>query len=231
MKSFNSYEVYVFDVDGTLYDQPRLRTIMAVRLLQYYLFHPLKIKDLLLLKKFREEKENWTKEKEIETEAFTGTECGLSLLDEKICFYISHKIKVSHDIICGIVKKWIYDEPMDAVNITRDKRLIDYIDTLSKKGKKIIIFSDYPATDKMKALECYSDAIYSAADKEIMELKPSPKGINVIIRDLNVSKENVLMIGDRYEKDGMSAINAGVDYIILKRKLKDRADFYKENLV
>ena len=31
-KNINDYSIYVFDLDGTLYDQPRLRLIMALRL-------------------------------------------------------------------------------------------------------------------------------------------------------------------------------------------------------
>jgi len=230
MRKINDYDVYVFDVDGTLYDQPRLRIIMAGRLLKYYALHPFKIKNLFLLKQFREEKEKWTKEKESTLTCFVSKECGLALLDEKICCYIAEQKKISCEKMCDIVKKWIYDEPMDVVNITRDIKLIDYIDSLKDAGKKVVIFSDYPAVDKMKALKCYSDAIYTSTDENIMELKPSPKGLNVIISDFNVNKDRLLMIGDRYEKDGLSAINAGVDYIILKRKVCDRDDFYRKTL-
>ena len=55
---FNKYDLYVFDVDGTLYYQNKLRLIMGKRLLMYYLLHPLKFKDLIIIKNFRSLREN-----------------------------------------------------------------------------------------------------------------------------------------------------------------------------
>ena len=44
----------------------------------------------------------------------------------------------------------------------------------------------------------------------------------MILNELGLPAEEVLMIGDRYEKDGQSAESAGVDYVILPAQPKKR---------
>ncbi len=208
----NGYSLYVFDLDGTLYDQPRLRFIMAARLALYYACHPFSAGDLLVLKHFRKVKDEWS---------------GSSSEDE-IIRKVSDDFKTSFQRVDGIVKKWIYENPLSALAKTRDEKLIGWIDKLRQAGKKVVVLSDYPTADKLKALGVVVDAQYGPDDTRIDELKPSPKGLRVIMDDMKVSKDEILMIGDRMEKDGKAAESAGVDYMILDRHVS-RRDTYEEN--
>ena len=194
----NKYDLYVFDVDGTLYYQNKLRVIMASRLLIYYLCHLNRVKDLFIIKDFRS-----LRDKAKDT--------------EDLYELTAKKNKTDAKYVESVIRKWIYDNPLDAVAASKDEMLIDIIEKLKKNGKKVAIWSDYAADDKLKALNIECDYVYTAEDERVGELKPSPKGLKLIMEDLAVDAEKTLMIGDRMVKDGEAAQAAGVDYLILPK--------------
>ena len=205
---FNKYDLYVFDVDGTLYYQNKLRLIMGKRLLMYYLLHPLKFKDLIIIKNFRSLREN------------AKDTNGLFDITAKKC-------NVSVSRVNEVIKKWIYENPIDALIASKDDTLLAVIDKLKANGKTVAIWSDYEADDKLKALKLSTDYVYTAEQERVGELKPSPKGLNLIMSDLNVPKDKTIMIGDRMVKDGEAAKKAGCDYLILSKSKKKREEQLK----
>ena len=205
---FNKYDLYVFDVDGTLYYQNKLRLIMGKRLLMYYLLHPLKFKDLIIIKNFRSLREN------------AKDTNGLFDITAKKC-------NVSVSRVNEVIKKWIYENPIDALIASKDDTLLAIIDKLKANGKTVAIWSDYEADDKLKALKLSTDYVYTAEQERVGELKPSPKGLNLIMSDLNVPKNKTIMIGDRMVKDGEAAKKAGCDYLILSKSKKKREEQLK----
>ena len=205
---FNKYDLYVFDVDGTLYYQNKLRLIMGKRLLMYYLIHPLKFKDLIIIKNFRSLREN------------AKDTNGLFDITAKKC-------NVSVSRVNEVIKKWIYENPIDALTASKDDTLLAIIDKLKANGKTVAIWSDYEADDKLKALKLSTDYVYTAEQERVGELKPSPKGLNLIMSDLNVPKDKTIMIGDRMVKDGEAAKKAGCDYLILSKSKKKREEQLK----
>ena len=212
-KKISDYEVYVFDLDGTLYDQPRLRLLMALRLARYYILHPFAIRQLFILQYFRKVKDTWTG--------------GAS--EEEIIKKVASDINTDVDSVRMIVRKWIYDDPLEVIATTKDERLAEWIGKLRASGRKTIILSDYPTQDKLRALGIEADGQYCTFDPRIDALKPSPKGLQVIMEDLGVSPEDMLMIGDRTEKDGESAKSAGVDHLILARSVSKRKPYEKRS--
>lgn len=205
---FNKYDLYVFDVDGTLYYQNKLRLIMGKRLLMYYLLHPLKFKDLIIIKNFRSLREN------------AKDTNGLFDITAKKC-------NVSVSRVNEVIKKWIYENPIDALTASKDDTLLAIIDKLKANGKTVAIWSDYEADDKLKALQLSIDYVYTAEQERVGELKPSSKGLNLIMSDLNVPKDKTIMIGDRMVKDGEAAKKAGCDYLILSKSKKKREEQLK----
>lgn len=205
-KDLSGYKLYVFDVDGTLYDQPRLRRMMAMRLLGYYMCHPFRVRELLILQHFRKVKDSWTK----------------SSSEEDIIEKTAADMGAQSDRVRAVVKKWIYESPSDVIRKTADIKLIELIRGLRGKGKKVVVLSDYPAKDKLDILDVSVDGIYDPDDERIDELKPSSKGLKVIMEDTGASFDEMLMIGDRPEKDGMCASNVNVDCLILPRRVGKR---------
>lgn len=199
----NKYDLYVFDVDGTLYFQQKLRIIMAGRLLSYYICHINRIKDLFIIKDFRS-----LRDKAEST--------------EKLYELTAEKNHVKADRVKDVIKKWIYDNPLDAVSKTRDAKLLEIIEKLKDSGKTVAIWSDYAADDKLNALGLECQYVYTAEDERVGELKPSPKGLNLIMNDLSVTADKTIMVGDRMEKDGEAAKAAGCDYLILSKNKNKR---------
>lgn len=203
----NKYDLYVFDVDGTLYFQNKLRIIMATRLLKYYVCHPHMYKDLFIIKDFRA-----LRDKAENT--------------ENLYEITADKNHVTKERVESVIKKWIYDNPLDAVKASADTALIDKISELQTQGKKVAIWSDYAAADKLETLGIKCEYVYTAEEERVGELKPSPKGLNLIMSDLGISPDKTLMIGDRDVKDGEAARRAGVDYIILSKSKSKRLNQY-----
>lgn len=225
-KRFYDYDLYVFDLDGTLYDQPKLRVVMAKRLLSYYLLHPFKLMELYYLYEFRKLKDKDDGTGFLEDNAASAESIEddrLSKLDLTICRYMAKKHSKSDKLFSNIIYRWIYDNPLSAIKQTADTKLLDIIKKLKDNNKNVAIFSDYPVEDKLKALGITDVGMYCSADDKIAEYKPSPKGLNVIMNEYGITSDNVIMIGDRQEKDGLSAKGAGVDYMILPRKVLERA--------
>ena len=216
--SDGKYKAVVFDLDGTLYDQKKLRLIMALRLGLYYLVHPHRVKDLLLLKTFRKVRDRWD---EITAESAPASSDKTNAMDPvtdpdgAMYAYVAKKHGSSAERVESVVKQWIYENPLSALPKCTDHKLADYIRDLRKEDIPVFIFSDYPIEEKLNALGMEADGMYAPGDERAIELKPSPAGINRILQDLHLNPSELLMVGDRDEKDGEAARRAGVDYLIV----------------
>ncbi|MBR2274630.1 MAG: HAD family hydrolase [Lachnospiraceae bacterium] len=211
------YKAVVWDLDGTLYFQKKMRFIMAAELLKYYITHPLRIKELIAVKRFREIRECWDKkEKE-----------GESLEDAQYA-YTASVLGMGKEDVKRAVEMWIYDRPLAFIRRCRDEKAAEVFLELRKKGIPCYIFSDYPIEDKLGALELVSDGNYAATDERVSALKPDPKGLLLILKDHGLAPSEVLMIGDRDSRDGEAARRAGCDYVVLSRSAEKRKRQYRD---
>lgn len=209
------YQAYIFDMDGTLYYQLPLRLWMLQQIIIYYLFRPFRWKEVLILLRFRQlrEKEELTGKKGFQEKIFTclSEQYGISVID------IRH-----------IIEFWIYKKPLTGIRIFRDKYLIEIIEKLHISGKKIYIYSDYPVQEKKEILCVIADGCYYPDGVHIYCLKPDAGGLEYILSENNLKREDVLFLGDRYEKDGLCAKNAGVDFLFVGSSFWKRKHMYKE---
>ena len=121
---------------------------------------------------------------------------------------------MSPEYVERVVKKWIYDNPLDLLGKYRNEKLNSYIEGLQAAKIPVVIFSDYPIEDKIAALSIKPDGMYCPGDERNIDLKPSPMGLELVLNDFALAPEEILMVGDRDEKDGEAARRAGVDYYI-----------------
>ena len=201
----SKYDLIVFDMDGTLYFQKSMQLRMGLKLLGHAVFHKGGAKDLKVILNYRKLREKWDSTKEADDDA---------LFEE-----LSKNSGKSSAQIKETIDEWMFKIPLDIVKESRDSRLIETIGKLLEDGKKICVYSDYAAADKCRAVGLAEDIrIYCCGDGNIRTMKPNPAGLNFILSQYpDVDKDKAIMVGDRKDRDGKAAENAGIDSLILKR--------------
>lgn len=203
----------IFDVDGTLYDQSRLRKKMLFSLLSYYMWRPWRIREMLMLSHFRTERERRAGQGSVDLERAQYDWCA----ENK--GYPVHKLK-------EVVERWIFQHPIRYLAGCTYPGTQELFAVLRQKDIKIAIYSDYKAHDKLKAMGLVADLVVSSTDPDVNQLKPDPKGLLHTISQLGLTTKDCLFIGDRQEMDGDCALQAQVPYLIIEKKPFHQFDFY-----
>lgn len=211
--NWDKVKAVILDVDGTLYNQKKLRKKMLFALLAHYSLRPWRLQELLLLQKFRKEREHRA-----------GTAC--DNLEEAQYGWCTGSNSSSTAMLKQVVNRWIFQFPLQYLAACVYPGTQEFLQTLRRNGVKVGIYSDYKAHDKLAAMGLEADSIVSSTDKEINSLKPQPNGLLQIARNLGVAPEECLFIGDRQELDGVCAERANMPYRILPREPEQAAGFY-----
>lgn len=210
------YKAFIFDLDGTLYYQKPFRIKMLMTLIKYVILHPAAIKDLFVIKRYRQVREHWD---EYEKEYMFDKGLGL---DEKQYAAVAAKTGTTPGRVKNAVRFFMHEMPLQVLLPYRDEILKGFIDLLHEKKKTVVIYSDYPVEAKLACLGITADACYTSGDPCIGCMKPDPKGLSVILNALGCDCADAVMVGDRYEKDGLAAQRNNVDYVIVDGSKKER---------
>lgn len=224
-KPLDSYQAVIFDMDGTLYFQQPLRLHMCLKMLAC-LSRPSRWKEICLVYHYRKLREKWSFHEE-----FPGQNTNINetkkTIEQLQYEAAAKKAGTTPAYAKRIISFWLREAPLSLLSHYRDETMAELFDVLKEKSIKRIIYSDYPAEDKLAALSLRSEGCFSSEQKEINSMKPNPRGLNFILEQLELSKDSVLMIGDRFSKDGKAAMAAGTDFLIVsslppvrKRQLK-----------
>ncbi len=199
MKKLTGYEAIITDLDGTLY---YLRPV-RIAMLKEMLLHFWRLRDLLVVKKYRELYAQGLSEKE-----------RLAQLPPKAP---------------QVIREWMVQRPLRYVCRYRDGILLRWLEKASAAGVPIIVYSDYPVKEKLAALSFAPNLAYSADDLGC--LKPDAAGILRVLAQQSIAPEKCLVIGDRAEKDGVLAANMGAEYSFLPCNKQKRKETYQEILM
>jgi len=203
-------QLVVFDVDGTLYNQKKLRIRMMLELLKQTFLAP-DFAIFSIIKHYRDIREALGDEEVDDFEAI------LLAQTSQLTGYSEDKIK-------GVIHDWIETKPLPFLLDCRFDGLLALFSAIKKQGKIIGILSDYKAVEKLKALGLTADLIVSAGDDAVKILKPHPKGLQYIMLQAGVDASETILIGDRDERDGMAARRAGTHYLIKKKSSTTQAN-------
>jgi phosphoglycolate phosphatase/putative hydrolase of the HAD superfamily len=211
--NWSKIKLVIFDVDGTLYSQAKLRKWMLRDLLGYYMLRPWRYKELLILQKFRSEREHRNTDDCTDLENAQYTWC-------------AEKQQVSASAVRKVTDKWIFTHPNQYLSKCAYPGINSFFNRLRRLGIKTAIYSDYKAHDKLTAMNLSADLVVSSTDPHIDKFKPHPKGLMYIAEQMGLNVDECLFIGDRDEKDGLCARNAGMPYVIIDAKTNETAVFY-----
>lgn len=226
------YQAVLFDMDGTLYSQPVFRLHMGLKLAGYYLFHPGSIKELLILFHYRNIRENWASlpDHGLSGSGISNTVYSPAASTEELnssqYAMTARRLSVTPDKVQKTVEHWMHRAPLSCLPLYKDKALGNLIEKLRAQSIFTAVYSDYPAADKLAALNLPMDAVFSSDTLGCM--KPDSAGMEAILSSLELKPDQVLMVGDRYEKDGLSAKNIGMDYLILPKSMPKRRLLYQK---
>lgn len=215
MVSWGKVKVVIFDVDGTLYLQSKLRKKVLLGLVKHYAVRPWKIDDLKVLMYFRKERER--------NAGYAGS--GLELAQYIWC---AERVNYPVSMIKPVIERWIFDFPNQYLSECVFPGIHDLFAALRENDIRIAIYSDYKAEEKLKAMGLEVDMAVASTDAEVDRLKPDPCGLLYIAGKMEVRPEECLFIGDRMELDGECAIRAGMPYLIIEKKPLKNFDFFKK---
>lgn len=221
--TMDEYKMVVFDLDGTLYFQKPFRIRMVRYLCGHLLKHPSSFFELLIVKKYRKVREVWDEIQASHPEIWKEN----TNLEQLQYSYVAKQMNTTKDNVEKAIRFFMHEAPLTLLRTYRDDTCARKIEELRQKGVKVVVYSDYPVEEKLKALAIDVDAQYTSMDERINALKPDPKGLSVILQDFGMDAESVLMVGDRMSKDGEAALLNGVDYLILSKNPKKRV--YERN--
>ena len=201
---WNEFDLVVFDVDGTLYDQRRLRLAMLRQLLASA-WQSRSLDTIRTLRTFRHVRE--------------------ALGDQPVDDFMAAQYArtadrhgKTPDQVRALATDWLEQRPLPLLGACR----FPYVDAvfcgLKAMGKRIAVFSDYPAAAKLAALGLQASPIVCATDPDIGRLKPDPTGLLAVLQRTGIEASRALMIGDRIDRDAAVAQRAGMRSLIRTAK-------------
>jgi FMN phosphatase YigB (HAD superfamily) len=186
----------VFDVDGTLYRQRSLRLRMG----RDMVLHTVAKRDLSaigVINAYRRIRERLGDEEVVDFERVLIAETAKAT-------------SMSPESVQTIVAEWIETRPLRYLRSCLFSGVPQLFAGLQRAGKKIGIFSDYPAMGLA--------AHYVVAANDVRLLKPHARGLESLMAAASATARDTLFIGDRVDRDGVAGQRAGVRTLIRTSK-------------
>jgi HAD superfamily hydrolase (TIGR01509 family) len=204
----------LFDLDGTLYDQRRMRTLMAMELAAMLLRRPFQApRDWRTLAVFRKAQESLRHDRSRRGPA--------AQLEEAAA-----RLRLPLAEVEAVTTEWMMKRPLKHMARCRAAGTIELLASLHARGIEMGVLSDYPAGDKLEALGIASSfsVVLCATDPEVGAFKPDPRGFLAAAARWRLAPAEVLMVGDRADADAAGAEAAGMPCVIIGRSPASPAD-------
>ena len=214
---WGNIRLLIFDVDGTLYDQQRLRRRMALALVFHYIVRPRKLPELYILRTFRKERER-------------NRDMKVDNLEEAQYEWCRIKTGASRDRIMALVSFWMHEFPLKYLPGCVFPGVQELFSGAGKLQVPVAVLSDYPSDQKLQSMGLKADLVVSATQPEVNSLKPDPKGLLYIADNFNLRTQDCLYIEDRPDLDLEAARSAGMNFLLADRKQIRETDFFTQIL-
>jgi FMN phosphatase YigB (HAD superfamily) len=186
---------------------------MALNLIFRLLTFSIQSIDLKIISSFRQQRENHKgySSPTLETDQYQWCAEELSIPAEKVE---------------SRIQEFMHQLPLSFLLKTRYQHIDKVFDTLKEQNIALAIYSDYHVKEKLDALQLKAEGLFCSTDKEIQQLKPSAKAIDVICNSMNIAKNETILIGDRDDTDGESARLAGISFLKVDVRQARSGRFY-----
>jgi HAD superfamily hydrolase (TIGR01549 family) len=191
-----------FDVDGTLYRQRPLRLRMG-RDMVVHAVAKCDLNAMSVVSAYRRIRERLAAEEVLDFERVLIAETAKAT-------------SMSPERVHAIVSEWIETRPLRYLRSCLFSGVPQLFAGLQRAGKKIGIFSDYPATEKLAAMGLVAHHVVAASDVGL--LKPHARGLQSLMAAASATARETLFIGDRVDRDGVAGQRAGVRTLIRSSK-------------
>lgn len=175
---------------------------MAVWLASYYFLRPWRLKEIFILRDWRRLRE----------ERFCAEEENFYELQ---LAELSRQYQMLAGRVEEILRAWLIERPRKILWLCVRKRVLAAIKANQLRGVKMIVYSDNPVREKLRAIDFSPDASFCA--DELRCMKPDAHGLKKILTTFELAPAEVLYIGDRDDRDGLCARAEGVNYLDVKK--------------
>jgi HAD superfamily hydrolase (TIGR01549 family) len=196
---------WLVDLDGTLYHPGLVKLAMAAELALFGL------REVPVLKAFRRQHEWRPNGAAAFNQEFHQEDPFRAQLERT-----ANAVRMPLASIEPIVGKWMFERPGKYLRLFRRRALLRELQSFQAAGGRLALVSDYPARAKLQALGCASlfELVVASGEPEgPRALKPSPEGYLAAAGRLGLTPTQCLVVGDREDKDGEAARQAGMDFL------------------
>ena len=202
LADWRDIRLVAFDVDGTLYQQRPLRLRMG-RDMVLHAVAKWDLNAISVVSAYRRIRERLAAEEVVDFERVLIAETAKAA-------------SMSPERVQTIVAEWIETRPLRYLRSCLFSGVPQLFAGLQRAGKKIGIFSDYPATEKLAAMGLAAHHVVAANDVGL--LKPHARGLESLMAAASATARDTLFIGDRVDRDGVAGQRAGVRTLIRSSK-------------
>ena len=198
----------LFDLDGTLYSQQRLRALMVPELLALPVRRPHRgWKELQAIAAYRRAQERLRG-------AWQGGDLASAQIEAAAA-----AAGLTPDEVERVVNEWMLERPLKYLRWCRAPGILEILSRLDDAGVMAGVLSDYPAEGKLRALGLSGrfSIVLCSSDPEIAAFKPSPRGFTRACELWGLTPDEVLAVGDRADVDAAGAAAAGMSCVIVGR--------------
>lgn len=197
----------LFDLDGTLYAQKPIQLRMAMELALLPLRRPLAAMGIIrALRSYRHAQE-----------ALRGADPVQGSLADAQVAHAARASGLPAGEVAALVDEWMIRRPLKYLRAQLAPGTLELLAQLQGAGVRVGLLSDYPATDKLRALGLADRfaPVLCSSDPAINRFKPDPRGFQVAAEIWGLPPEQVLMVGDRHEVDLAGARAAGMPCVLV----------------
>lgn len=205
-------QAVILDMDGTLYDQRRLRLTMIAEMLRFAVTSRDGLLTMRTIKKFRESRER------LASELAAGA-------SEAQFRQVADALGIGQERVVSIVNEWIHRRPLKHIYAARRAGVVEFFNAMQRRGTRVAVLSDYDPKEKLRVLELNPDILMHSLQHDEGYLKPHPFGLRLVLERLGVDAASCVMIGDRDDHDGGCSRAAGVPFLLC-----DKPNFFVELL-